>query len=98
MYVPGRERNTRSGLAALDAKCWIMVIVCPTTRLINMQVLERGLADAIISGMTRLGYEIRVPKQLFIDQAKAIECGLEKVEFDMRGLQHRLERQHGIDF
>ena len=98
VWVPGRDRNTRSGLAALDAKCWIMVIVCPTTRLINMQVLERVLADAIISGMTRLGCEIGVPKKLFIDQAKAIECGLENVEFDLRGLQHKLERQHGIDF
>ena len=26
LYVPDRERNTRSGLAAMDAKCWIMVI------------------------------------------------------------------------
>jgi hypothetical protein len=98
VYAPGRERNTRSGLAALDAKCWIMVIVCPTTRLINMQVLERCLADAIISGMTRLGCEIGVPKKLFIDQAKAIECGLENVEFDMRGVQHQLKREHGIEF
>ena len=23
-----------------DSKCWVMVIVCPTTRLINMQVVE----------------------------------------------------------
>ena len=98
VYAPGREKNTRSGLAALDAKNWIMVIVCPTTRLINMQVLERVLADAIISGITRLSCEIGVPKKLFVDQAKAIECGLENVEFDLRGLQHILERQHGIDF
>ena len=60
-----------------------MVIVCPMTRLTNMQVLERGLADAIISGMTRLGCEIGVPNKLFIDQDKAIECGLENVEFDL---------------
>ena len=25
VYVQGRERNTRSGLAALDSKCWVMV-------------------------------------------------------------------------
>ena len=34
-----REKNTR-GRLALDSKCWVMVIVCPTTRLINMQVVE----------------------------------------------------------
>ena len=82
----------------MDVKCWILVVVCPTTRLIKMQVLERGLADSIISGMTRLSCEIGVPSKLFIYQAKAIKCGLKNVEFDMRGLQHRLERQHGIDF
>ena len=46
----------------------------------------------------RLGCEIGVPIKLFIDQAKAIEGGLENVEFDLRGLQHRLERQNGIEF
>ena len=53
VYVQGRERNTRSGLAALDSECWIMVTVCPTPRLVNMQVMERSLADGIISGVTR---------------------------------------------
>ena len=71
-------------VAALDAKCRIMVIVCPTTRLINMQVHERGLADAIISGVTRLSCEIGVPKNLFIDQAKVIKFGLENLEFNNR--------------
>ena len=36
VFVQGRERNTRSDLAALGSKCCIMVSVCPTTRLINM--------------------------------------------------------------
>ena len=84
VYVQGRERNTRSGLAALDSKCWIMVTVCPTTRLVNMQVIERSLADGIISGVTRLSCEIGVPKKLFIDQDRARICGLENVEFEMR--------------
>jgi hypothetical protein len=53
MYMQGTERNTRSGFAALDSKWWIMVKVCPTTRLVNMQVFERSLADGLISGVTR---------------------------------------------
>ena len=80
VYVQGRERNTRSGLAALDSKCWIMVTVCPpTTRLVYMQVLERSLADGIISGVTRLSCEIGMPRKLFIDQDRASICGLDNV-------------------
>ena len=81
VYVEGRERNTRSGLAALDSKCWIMVTVCPTTRLMNMQVVEKSLADGIISGVTRLSCEIGIPKKLYIDQDRANICGLEQAEF-----------------
>ena len=73
-------------------------MVFPTTRLVNMHVIERILADWIISGVTRLSCEIAVPKKLFIDQDRASICGLENVEFDMRGVQHQLERQHGVDF
>ena len=62
VYVQGRERNTRSGLAALDSKCWIMVTVCPTIRLINMQFLEISCADGIIYGVTRLSCKIGVSR------------------------------------
>jgi hypothetical protein len=98
VYVQGRERNTKSGLKALDSKCWIMVTVCPTTRLVNMQVLERSLADEIISGVTRLSCKIGIPKKLFIDQDRASICGMEQVQFNINGLQHQLERQNGVDF
>ena len=42
--------------------------------------------------------EIGVPRKLFIDQDRASICGLYNVEFNMRGLQHQLERQHGVVF
>jgi hypothetical protein len=74
-----------------------MVMVCPTNRLVNMQVLERSLADGIISGVTRLSCEIGIPK-IGIEQDIASICELEQVEFNMRGLQHQLERQYGVDF
>jgi hypothetical protein len=76
VYVQGRERNTRSGLAALDSKV-LGNGVCPTTRPINMQVLERCLADGIISGVTRLSCEMGIPKKLFIDQDSASICDLD---------------------
>ena len=72
--------------------------VCPTTRRINMQVLESCLADGIISGVTRLSCEMGIPKKLLIDQDSASICGLDNAEFDLRGLQHQLERKHGFEF
>ena len=74
VFEPGRERNTRSQ-AALYVKCWVMVIVFPTTRMINMHVFETSMAYGMISGITRLGCEFGVPKKLFIDQDSASICG-----------------------
>ena len=39
VFVPGFEKNTRNR-KVLEAKCWVMTVVCPTTRLVNLQVLE----------------------------------------------------------
>ena len=98
VYVPGKERETRLGKPAADSKCWVVVFVCPTTRLINMQVVERHLAEAIISAVTRLGCEMGVPKKIFIDQDGSVESGLTNVEFDLLEVQGRLERQFGIEY
>ena len=39
VYVPGRERETRRS-KSLDCKVWVMAFVCPTTKLVNLQVME----------------------------------------------------------
>ena len=98
VYVEGRERNTRLGLAAGDSKCWIMAMVCPTTRLLNIQVVEKSIADGIISGVTCLSCEIGIPKKLYIDQDRANSCGLEQEEINIHDLQHQLDRKLGVDF
>ena len=43
VVVPGFERETRNR-KVLEAKCWVMTAVCPTTRLVNLQVLESSKA------------------------------------------------------
>jgi hypothetical protein len=98
VFVPGKERETRHGKPSEAAKAWILTFVCPTTRLINMQVVETSLADGIVSGVIRLSCEIGVPKKLYIDQDSAAMCGLDNVEFNMRNMQLKLDRQHGIQF
>ena len=96
VFVPGKERETRHGKSSEAAKCWIVTFVCPTTRLINMQVVETSLADGITSAVSRLGCEIGIPKKIYIDAESAVKCGLENVDFDLRDLQLNLDRQHGI--
>ena len=85
VYVPGFERETRSRQVK-QSKCWIMVSVCPTTKLVNMQVVESTLASGIMSGVIRLGCEVGIPAKMFIDQDRASMCGLGSVEFDLRNL------------
>ena len=72
VFVPGKERETRHGKPSEAAKCWIVTFVCPTTRLINMQVVETSLADGITSAVSRLGCEIDIPKKIYIDAESSV--------------------------
>ena len=97
VYAPGFERETR-GRKVKQSKCWIMVAVCPTTKLVNMQVVESSLTSGIMSGVIRLGCEVGLPAKMFIDQDRASMCGFRSVEFDLRNLQLTLERKYGMEF
>ena len=54
LYVPGKERETRATKAQPAVQGHVMVFVCPTTRLINIQVIETSKPCDIISGVIRL--------------------------------------------
>lgn len=41
VYVPGFERQTRNR-KVLDCQAWILAVVCPTTILVNLQVVEKN--------------------------------------------------------
>ena len=97
IYVPGFERETRKRKVK-TSKNWIMVNVCPTTRLINIQAIESTLTSGIISGVTRMSCEVGVPSKMSIDQDRASMCGLKSIEFDLRNLQHTLETKYGLEF
>ena len=96
-YVPGYERETRNR-AALEYKLHIMVAVCVTTKIVNLQVLEGKTADAIIDGFTRLSAEVGIPNMVHVDQDSGALAGFQSVELDYRDLQHRLWTQFGISF
>ena len=97
IFVPGYEKTTRN-TAAREYQVHIMCTVCPTSRLVNLQVIEKTDASGVLCGVTRLVCEVGFPKYFFIDQHSPTMAGFNNVEFDFRDLQLRLHRQHGITF
>lgn len=97
VFVPGYERETRSRQMK-EAKVWVMCSVCPTSRLVNLQVIEKSDAGGIICGVTRLACEVGLPKFFLVDQHDATMCALANSELDYRDLQLQLHRQFGIIF
>ena len=81
-YVPGRERNTRKS-PALDSKCYVFVMVCMVTKLVNMQVVETKDTGGISCALTRLGCEIGMPKLFLIDQDSGIMATMKKASIEM---------------
>ena len=97
VFVPGYERETRNKQVK-QAKVWIMCSVCPTSRLVNLQVIEKSDAGGIICGVTRLSCEVGLPKFFLIDQHDATMSALSNAELEYRDLQLRLHKQFGIIF
>ena len=50
--MPGFTKNTRNR-KVLEAKCWVLVFVCPVTRLTNLQVIEKSDNLGMIDGDRR---------------------------------------------
>ena len=67
VYVPGHEQSTRNK-RVLEAKVYVLTFVCPTTRSVNLQVIETKSAEGMVDGLTRLTCEVGMPYHLLIDQ------------------------------
>ena len=96
-YVPGFERATRAR-RELEYKVQILVGVCVTTRVVNLQALEGKDAAAIIEGFTRLCSEVGIPTKVLVDQDSGAMAAFRSAELDFLDLQHRLHKQFGISF
>ena len=96
-YVPGYERETRTR-NSLHSKLYIMVSVCVTTKLVNLQALEKKSAGAIIDGFTRLSCEVGVPSIVHIDQDSGFLAAFSDAEVDLVDLRHQLWTEFGISF
>ena len=65
IYVPGHSMVSRTK-KAITVQCYVLVFVCPTTKAINLQVIESKAADGIVDGVTRLSCEVGVPNYLLV--------------------------------
>ena len=97
VVVPGFERETRNR-KVLEAKCWVMTVVCPTTRLVNLQVMESSKAAGWLDAFTRLACEVGCPSHVFCDRDSAGMSAFNIAEVEVRDLQLRLHRDKGITF
>ena len=96
-YVPGFERHTRNR-QVLESKMYIMVAVCVTTKIVNLQMLEGRKTHEIIDGFTRLSAEVGVPSMVHVDEESGAVAGFKIAELDFLDLQHQLQNQLGISF
>ena len=54
VYVPGHAMKTRHK-AVVEAKCYVLVSVCPITKLVNLQVIEGKLVENDLNDLP-MGY------------------------------------------
>ena len=96
-FVPGFERVTRAR-RELESKVHILVGVCVTTRIVNLQALEGKDSAAIIDGFTRLSSEVGIPTKVLVDQDSGAMAAFKSAELNFIDLQHQLHTQFGINF
>ena len=82
----------------MEVKCYVLVSVCPVTKLVNLQVLEAKSADGVIDGVTRLCCEVGAPSTMLVDQDSGILKALKEAEVDIRDLNLLLHKEKGIKF
>lgn len=97
VYVPGHAMKTRHR-TVVEAKCYVLVSVCPVTKLVNLQVIEAKSADAIVDGVIRLCCEVGVPSLMLVDKESSILKALSEAEVDVRNLDMLLHKEKGIRF
>ena len=97
VYVPGYSKVLR-GRPAMASQVWVMVFVCPVTRLVSCQVIEKSDNSGIVDGVTRLAADFGFPKYLMVDQDDAIMKALRESVVNLRDLQHNLYSEHGVIF
>ena len=97
VYVPGRERTTRSN-RDMACKAWVMVFICNLSKACNLQVVEGHSAEQLADGLTRLTCEVGVPAMLLIDQDSALMHCLREGDIGLLNLETSMRSRTQIQF
>ena len=97
VYVPGRERNTRR-TNSLDSKVWVIAFICPTTKILNLQVMEGRSADSVCCALSRLGCEVGFPSHFLVDQDSALMKVLNEAEVTLVDLKYTVKKDVKVTF
>ena len=96
-YVPGYERETRSGHKIHEMM--MLIFGCAATGMINCQMMEGGKnTDCVLDAFNRFFSEACVPKVCLPDKDGAVMKALTEGEIDIIGRDGVLARQKGINF
>ena len=96
-YVPGFERETRSGHKIHELQ--MLIFGCAATGMINCQMMEGGKnTDCVLDAFNRFFAEACVPKICLPDKDGAVIKALAEGEVDIIGRDGVLARQRGILF
>ena len=96
-YVPGYERETRSGHKIHEMM--MLIFGCAATGMINCQMMEGGKnTDCVLDAFNRFFSEACVPKVCLPDKDGAVMKALTEGEIDIIGRDGVLARQRGIYF
>ena len=82
----------------VETKCYVLVVCCPATKLINLQVIEAKSDDSVIDGVNRLGGEVGFPSFLLIDQDSGIMKALVEADDELQNLELVMQKERSIKF
>ena len=97
VYVPGREKNTRSS-KTLDASCYVLVFMCCLSKAVNLQIIESKSIYGICDGITRLACERGLPSHFLVDQESSLMKSLREGKMTVIDLQNHLQTKVSLTY
>ena len=96
-YVPGFERETRSGVKVHTLQ--MVIFACAATGMINCQIMEGGKkTEHVLDVFNRFFHEACVPKICFPDKDGALMKSLAEGQVELLNRNGYLARERGITF
>ena len=97
VFCPGFERDTRNSNKK-ELKNWILVGACPTTKALNLQVVDKSDTRGVLEALIRLGCEVGWPKLFFCDADSVFMKIMAEIEVSLSDVQYNLYTEYGATF